>query len=337
MTFDPRFPPTSNSLNRLRLEAAALPDAVRGKTGYELLSTTALEALIQSYTSETAVFYEQVARKANWAIEIARTLGDRLGWLLFVLIHNDRYTWQANPEKPPAYWTYWSGVRSVYLGGGLVRGQAGEIIAAQAQATLHRFANDPDSRVTQAAYPQYLPLLGAARIVQAGQRASVLDFGGSSVKRAIAHYTNHAFSRLQIREALPSDFPTRADDARLIFERMVDILVQAYAEADSPMIPVSIAAYVNERGQPALAQGGIYMQLAQLTTDVPTAFSQAVSERLGTPVEVKLVHDGTAAALYYAPIDHAAVIMMGTALGSGYPVGRTALSLCPVSPTLIVE
>jgi hypothetical protein len=78
------------------------------------------------------------------------------------------------------------------------------------------------------------------------------------------------------------------------------------------------------------------MRLARLTPDVPAAFSQVVSERLCTTVEVTLLHDGTAAALAYAPLEQAAVIMLGTALGSGYPVARPGLALRPVSPTVAV-
>ena len=310
---------------------------MRGKVGYELVSTSALNALIQPYTSEVEVFYKQAALEADWAIKVANTLGTRLGCLLLALVRNDAQSRQANPDKPAAYWSHWSGIRTVYLGGGLMRGQAGQIIASQAQATLQTLANEPGYRVIQAENPQYLPLLGAARIVQAGKRANILDFGGSYVKRAMAHYTANTLGRLQIRDSLPSAFPTHDDDSHRIFERMVDIIAQSYTEGDAATVPVSIAAYVDERGQPLLAQGGIYMQQARLTRDVPASLSQAISDRLGKSVQVKLLHDGTAAALYYAPVEHAAVIMLGTALGSGYPVARPGLTLCPVSATLIVD
>lgn len=337
MTFDPRYPPTSNSLNRLRLEAAGLPDDVRGADGYGLVSAHALTGLIAPHTSDLAAFYERAALGTPWAAEIAQALGLRLGCLLYTLTHNDAETRRANPDKPDGYWTYWSGVRRVYLGGGMVRGAAGEIITARARTTLQDLANSSAYTVVRGDYPQYLPVLGAARVVQAGSRACVLDFGGSMVKRAVAHYTAGAMSRLDIREPLPSDFPSGGDSPALVFERMADIIAQAYGGADAPTIPVSIAAYTDERGQPQTAQGGVYAQLAQLTPDVPAAFSQAVGERLGRQVEVRLLHDGTAAALFYAPMDGAAVVMLGTALGSGYPVARPALPLCPVSAALQVE
>lgn len=337
MDFDPSFPPTSNSLNRLRLASAGLPYSLHGKLGYELLSSAALTMLIQPYTDTISTFYEQVALETDWAIEIAHTLGIRLGGLLFVLARADAETREANPDKPTGYWTHWSGIRTIYLGGGMVSSNAGAIIAAQAQATLQTLAHDPGYQVVLAHHAPYLPLLGAARIVQKGMRAIILDFGGTYVKRAIAHYTAAALSRLQILAELPSDFPAIPDDSPVVFERIVNIIVQAHTGVDAPVIPISIAAYVTAQGQPLLTQSGIYMQLARLTLDVPAALSRAVSHRLGVSVEVRLLHDASAAALYYAPEEAAAVILLGTALGSGYPVARRSLSLCRISPALVVQ
>ena len=262
--FDIRFPPTSNSLNRLRLEAAILPDDARGKGGYGLLSSHALQALLQPHTHDVKTLYEQAEQNANWALEIARTLGTRLGWLLATLVGNDAQTQQANPDKPAAYWTHWSGIRKIYLGGGLVSSKVGDMMATEAQATLQQLTNAAHYEVIRVAHPEYLPLMGAARIVEAGSRASILDFGGSYVKRAIAHYdANGSFNRLQIRDSMPNDFEETGNNAQHVFERMADIIVQSYTGLDSPTVPVSIAAYVDAQGQPRLVQGGTYAQLAQ--------------------------------------------------------------------------
>jgi hypothetical protein len=335
--FDPGYPPPSNSLNRLRLEAAGLPDSVRGATGYALVSAEAQMKLIQPHAANYAAFYEQAALGSGWAVEAAQTLGSRLGCLLYTLTHNDPQTRAANPDKPAGYWGCWSAVRRVYLGGGMAGGKAGEIVTEQARATLQHLADSTVYAIERAKYPQHLPMLGAARVVAAGSRACVLDFGGSFVKRAIAHYTPDELSRLEIREPLPSDFPASDDDPGAVFERMADMIAQAYGEADAPTIPVSIAVYTDEHGQPQTAQGGVYAQLGQLTPDVPAAFSRAVGERLGRVVDVRLLHDGTSAALFYAPMQNAAVVMLGTALGSGYPVARPELLLRPVSAALRVE
>jgi hypothetical protein len=59
-----------------------------------------------------------------------------------------------------------------------------------------------------------------------------------------------------------------------------------------------------------------------------------VSKRIKQPVQIKLLHDGSAAASYYAPEENAAVIMIGTAIGSGYCVARPELRL--LSPHLSI-
>ena len=334
--FNPLYPPTSNSLNRLKLEAALLPDAIRGKTGYELISTDALNTLINPYTSDIATFYEQVTLETEWAVDIVHTLGRHLGYLLLTLVGNDKHTHLANPDKSSDFWSYWSTVKTVYLGGGFISGLAGQILSSEAQNTLETYLKNGDYRVIQADYPQYLPLLGAARTVPDGNRALVLDFGGTFVKRAIAYYGADGLEKLQTIHTLRSGFPDNPDDPQDVFYRMVDMIVQSYGEVDAKIIPISIAAYVDEYGQPLPTQGGVYKHLAQLAGNLPLALSEAVSVRLQKPVQIKIFHDGTAAALRYTPSDHAAVIMIGTALGSGYPVERPTLRLRPIKPILTV-
>ena len=68
-----------------------------------------------------------------------------------------------------------------------------------------------------------------------------------------------------------------------------------------------------------LAQGGAYYQLRHITDHLQTALAQRVSDRLGEPIEVLLLHDGTAAATAYAGMEDTAVVMLGTALGIGFP------------------
>ena len=358
MPFDPRYPPITNSLNRFRLEVGSrtlLPDDIRGQTGYKLVSTMALQTLIEKHLRADAVtapqqpddrmtwFYERLDHDADLSGIIAETLGNRLGYLLLTLLQNDDQTRRANPEKDAAYWDYWSKVRAVFLGGGLLSGGFGQRVAEKTHALLHRRGNRADCSVVLADHPQHLPVLGAARIVPAGRRAVVLDFGGTYVKRALANYSDSRLESIQLLDSVPGEFSHRAiqtpKDIRSIFERMVDIITESYRQgsANADTIPVCIAAYVNEKGQPLLSQSGIYMNLANFTGDVPGAFSQAVSDRLGKPVVVRLLHDGTAAALAYSPQPQAAVLTIGTALGSGYPVPRPNLPLRHVRSPLVVK
>ncbi len=59
-----------------------------------------------------------------------------------------------------------------------------------------------------------------------------------------------------------------------------------------------------------------------------------LSERMEEPVELTLLHDGTAAARADGEAANAAVITLGTALGIGFPCGAAALR--PLSPVFAV-
>ena len=86
-----------------------------------------------------------------------------------------------------------------------------------------------DYQVIRTDYPQYLPLLGAARTVTTGEPALVMDFGGSFVKRARAHYDATGLTNVQILDSLPSDFAANTDTQH-VMQRVVDIIVQACQE-----------------------------------------------------------------------------------------------------------
>jgi hypothetical protein len=89
-------------------------------------------------------------------------------------------------------------------------------------------------------------------------------------------------------------------------------------------VPMCIAAYVRD-GNPMPAQAGVYMQSNLVTDNLEDALGQMVSDRLGKPIRVRLLHDGTAAAAAYAGEPRCAVITLGTALGIGFPGDETAL------------
>jgi hypothetical protein len=87
-------------------------------------------------------------------------------------------------------------------------------------------------------------------------------------------------------------------------------------------------------GQPAAYDRGIYAQLRAISDNLGRWLSQNVSQRVGIRVEINLLHDGTAAARTYAGMAHAAVIMLGTALGVGFPPRTDELR--PISPAFQV-
>jgi hypothetical protein len=91
-----------------------------------------------------------------------------------------------------------------------------------------------------------------------------------------------------------------------------------------PIIVVSLACYLHE-GQPYLSEGGCYGRLQGLADNLQAHLADQISQRLGCPVYLRLLHDGSAAAAAYAGVENAAVIVLGTALGIGFPPSEVGL------------
>jgi hypothetical protein len=339
MAFDPRYPDTSNSLNRVviaDLPGLNLPDDIKGKTGYDLVSTAALDKLIEAHVTDLGLisynnpaadrefFFVMLNHDDPTAIHITETIGRNLGYLLLTLIRGDEVNREARPEWDDSHWSLWGNMQTVHLGGGLVADKMGKLILKQVQAVIA--SSGSTLAVDIAHYSPILPLLGAARYIPAGRCGCVLDFGGTHIKRGLASFDESGFRGILL---LPMPrVEMRADmSAKVIRVKMVDVIVDTLKgkHCDAMVIPISIAAYVDANGQPLIAQGGIYMKLTQLSDDVPSILSDEVSKRIGKQVQIKLLHDGSAAASYYAPEENAAVVMIGTAIGSGYCVARPEL------------
>ena len=166
----------------------------------------------------------------------------------------------------------------VCLGGGLASGRLGARIAAAAAQVLE-ICGLGDRRVTAAAHPSFLPLIGAARGVGAGawQAAAVADFGGTRAKRGVAYYTSHgALQRLRILPPVTIAGLTSQGKTAELAEEMIAIMAETIRQAGpgttlAPQVICSVAAYVRD-GQPMLVSGrnmGIYAWLHQLTPGTP--------------------------------------------------------------------
>ena len=171
-------------------------------------------------------------------------------------------------------------------------------------------------------------------MVQGASSAAVFDFGGTHIKRAIAGYQAGELVALEILPSLPALTPY-TNTPQQLFERMLQLLAEGTAHTAADTIPVSIASYVDPHGQPLPAQHGIYMRLGELHADLSAAFSEALRTLTKRSFQVRFLHDGSAAAQVYAGAKNSAVIMIGTALGIGFPVERS--DLCPLASSLSIS
>jgi hypothetical protein len=351
MNLDPSW-----SLNRVRivdLPGLHLPDDVKGKVAYELVSAERFTQLIRErsdileldptgsdhslHLGIESCFRSRKSAVRTAAFDIVHLLGRSLGYILLTLKRGDPVNRAARPEWDEYHWQHWSGIQHVWLGGGLTSGQLGTELARHANHTL-RAAGMYDLVLRVSPYGVALPLVGAARHTPPGfDAAVVLDFGSSMIKSAIVAFARDRLARVRRLPSRPSGWapvseldqpnPEAVQD---LISSMVSIIantwVQGRAEGQTlaGTIPVCIAAYVAD-GNPMRAQAGVYMQTRVVADNLEDALGKMVSSQLGKAVRVKLLHDGTAAAAVYSGVPRCAVVTLGTALGIGFPDAETGL------------
>jgi hypothetical protein len=266
-----------------------------------------------------------------------------LGYLVLTLKRGDAANRRAREEWDDTYWAHWASIREIWLGGGLVSGHLGRRLRHYAQTVLAE-AGTVDCALHLSSYPLALPLVGAARCFPPESQAGlVFDFGHSYIKRARAVYENGTLIALRLTSPLAVDWTEpgadQAGQSRRWAERMVDVVADTWQATrtlglmPAPVMVASMASYGVD-SQPAAYDRGIYAQLRAISDNLGRWLSQNVSQRVGIRVEINLLHDGTAAARTYAGMAHAAVIMLGTALGVGFPPRTDELR--PISPAFQV-
>ena len=377
LPFDPANLTPTASLNRALIAdlpgLAPDPD-VRGHTGYELLGAPALAAAISaqaaalgldpaSNPSDLLPAFDRCLDAHDPAVRataraLSRDFGRSLGYLLVMLHRGDPINRRARDDWDDAHWEYWASIRTVWLGGGIVSGRLGTSLREHAAAVLAECGCSAPT-LHLATYPAVLPLIGAARspptsaTARSAEVAIVLDFGGTTIKRAHVTCTGGALTSLNILSPLPtaqltlgrpSEPPGATETAYRFAEQMADIIAatwRATARPDLPQTPLtphvvaSLASYVRD-GHPLLRQSGRYSDLCALPQPAARVLSRLLAERIGQEVAITLLHDGTAAARAYAGTPHAAVIMLGTALGVGFPP-PSAAALRPLVPDFSIS
>jgi hypothetical protein len=352
------------SLNRVRLVALpgiALPPHVAGVTAYELLSAPVIAGWVRQHAgplgltdlhdADTDVLLRGLDRSFSApdpairaaAELVARRFGQHLGYLLLTLRRGDAESRAARPDWDASYWAHWAGVTTIHLGGGLVSGQLGPRLIQHAARTIAE-SGMSDCALRLAPWPAFLPLIGAARSIWTGDpdaMAVVCDFGQSRIKRACARYERGVLTNLRLLPTLPARWTSLTHGVEPTpgqVERLADHLVaiaadtlrevSTFGRGVAPIFTASIASYLHD-GQPLARQGGPYSYLAALAPRLADWLAARLTDQLGHPLAVTLLHDGTAAALTYAVDANTAVITLGTALGIGF-VPATA-TLRPIS------
>jgi hypothetical protein len=346
MTAIPTHPPLTPdaSINRFVLRdipGVKIDEEVRGRTAFELVGTPTVFEMIRANAAALRIPPAAVAEQNTDAFirldaafdsgnekvrrtarDIARRFGRNLGYVLLALRHPDAVREHPAPWEP---WMneHWLKLPRLWLGGGLIRGHLGKWAIPYIRGVFTEAGITPPDLMRDP-YGASLPLIGAACCVpKTAVSAAVLDFGRTGVKRGAASYSKGALHGMHL---LPTT-PTRWDEAedannpddlrRFQYEFMIPAIADTFTEArpESRLIPISIAAYVDSRGEPYARQANPYAGLRGFEGTLQETLAREVSRRVGRDVKVMLIHDGTAAATAH-PGD--TVMALGTAIGIGY-------------------
>ena len=346
--FDER-PYVSPSLNMAKIVAlpgVELPNEVRGKTGYKMFSSEQLiprilkqfPALAQAVDVPRAFddFLTPDHPQYDRAMLMAEEYGRNLGYLLLMLKRGDPVNRAARAGWADRHWVHWGRINTVWVGGGLMAGRLGQIAVPEAAIVLHE-NGQPDFSLNLSPYGSALPLIGCARTAPATAKSMLLfDFGQTSVKRAAAFYQDGRLTRLHQLASYPSDCGTISSVAdRNLAEgtadHFVNIVADTWEEAGQAGWPIcnqitaSLACYLVD-GQPAFPRFlGCYGRISLLADHMGTYLARRVSEKLTVSLKLRLIHDGTAAAMTYAGSKETAVLTFGTAIGNGFPPSDNGL------------
>jgi hypothetical protein len=319
MAFDPLELTKEASLNRTLL--ADLPGAdphLVGQRGWDVLRLEALASLAAEHgihaAHRSAVprrVSEALASADLAAVDHARRVvaeyGRRLGHLVATL----RLGFEEGSPWRTAYRQHWRSVDRIWLGGGVTAALGSELLQC-ARTEAVRLGVD-DSTLDVSPHADVLALLGAARSrAGAAERAIVLDFGYSSVKRGVASFRRDTLQRLDVLRSLPPPRPG-LDVARSVLDVIRTTIIEAQPAGIDPEIVISLATYVHDR-RPINSS-----ELYDLLNDVDFEHLDAELTRLtGVPLRVRCMHDGTAAAAGVPSNGRDGVVVLGTSLGAGF-------------------
>lgn len=337
---------TSNcSLNKVRL--AKLPlygieDQMEGKLMSELFGAGIIIDEIEKNAEKLGidlaeykrmdlpkVLDEKIDEGNAEAIRIARKYGNRLGMFLLVLKTGLPENRAVREDWQDEHWEHWANIETIYLAGGLASGRMGEYMLMVVRELFEK-ANVPMYHIVRNTDSSEIGAMGCLSQLVDGEDVHILfDFGQTKIKRLIAVRDGEAYTLINLpsKKSINMDWyveeeAERRRQAEELHEYIVESIIETYEEALQYgtirwEIIISIASYVMD-GKIYDARSG-YAKLCMLSDNYAGYLAAALEDRLDRTISIRLVHDGTAAALYYKGAKNAVCITAGTAFGVGFP------------------
>ena len=264
------------------------------------------------------------------AQQVVKKFGTRLGLILLTLRMGEEENRLARPDWDDACWDYWGQLDTIILTGGLASSMLGRRFKEYIHNTFD-IAGVKPYNVMLFENGSYLGMMGVAqRLMEDNSAALVLDMGHTGWKRALVRKATGEITGFTPMESMPSpcmenDLSDEGGRLRLAGElhrRIVNFIASSYRELSqsaelSDSVLISIANYTHG-GYLDEIHGG-YSKLRLLGSNYVRVLEEELSSELHREIRVRLVHDGTATALYFSDVDNSACVTLGTGFGIGFP------------------
>ncbi len=265
---------------------------------------------------------------SQMATKIANKFGDRLGLILLALRLGEEENRKARPEWSDEHWAYWKNLDTVILIGGLASSMLGRKFKERIQ-NIFDMAGEKPYDIMLFDNGTYVGVMGCAlRLVKDNTTALVFDFGHTNLKRSVVTKGVSEIKEFTSLDSVKSKYVNRVgenedawEEALKLHKYLVKTIVDTYKSCVnrsllSDEIVISIANY-NAGGALNPHHGG-YAKLTELSNDYAKLLTEDLSSMLHKRVKVRLVHDGTANALYFSEIENSVCVSLGTAFGVGF-------------------
>ncbi len=335
------------SLNKAVMAKAPIPsidDSLQGKSFRDIFSTQLIVDEIKKTASDYKIdisdFDDYMLPKLlnsalvsndvkynRLADKIAKKFGDRLGLLLLTLRLGEKENRVAREDWDDRHWDYWANLDTVIFVGGLASSMLGRRFKERIQGVFD-IAKVKPYNIMLFDNATFVGVMGCANLMKDNTTSLVFDFGHTNLKRCVITKGVGQITHFTPLESVKSLFVGRVKENENAWEEALKLhkhLVKTVADtyrgcADkydlSDEIIISIANY-NAGGVLNSVRGG-YAKLTELGRDYSKILCEDLSSELHRKVKIRLVHDGTANALYFSEVKNAVCISLGTAFGVGF-------------------
>lgn len=337
------------SLNKAvvaKVPVSGIDDSIQGKNFKDIFST---ELVVQEIKSLSKIYGIDISsyedhmlpkmldsalvsgdiRHRQMALRVANKFGNRLGLLLLTLRLGEQENRDVRPDWDERHWQYWAQLDTVIFVGGLASSMLGRQFKERIQFVFD-IAGAKPYNIMLFDNGTFVGAMGCAqRLMQDNTTSLVFDFGHTNLKRCIISKGVGQIREFTALDSLKSRYvhskPFEGEDmwdtALKLHKYLVKTIVDTYKKHEdkynlSDEILISIANY-NAGGELNAVRGG-YAKLTELSTDYAKLLVEDISGLLHKRVKIRLVHDGSANALYFSEVENAACISLGTAFGVGF-------------------